>query len=65
MRVTVEVVGEATHTVELDAPTYGDLLREVGLNHHEATALVDGRPVPEDAPADAERVRVLRLIKGG
>ncbi|MFC7156470.1 ubiquitin-like small modifier protein 2 [Halomarina halobia] len=68
MRVTVEVVGEGTHAVELDEPaesTYGDLLREVGLNRHEASVLVDGRPVPEDAPVEAESVRVLRLIKGG
>ncbi|WP_254545553.1 ubiquitin-like small modifier protein SAMP2 [Halomarina pelagica] len=68
MRVTVEVVGEGTHAVELDDPTestYGDLLCEVGLNHHEASVLVDGRPVPEDAPVEAESVRVLRLIKGG
>jgi sulfur carrier protein len=29
--------------------------------------LVDGRPVPEDQPVDADRedVRILRLVKGG
>jgi sulfur carrier protein len=27
--------------------------------------MVDGSPVPEDQPVDADRVRVLRLIKGG
>jgi sulfur carrier protein len=66
MHVTVEVVGEGSHEVE-SAPdqTYGDLLGSVGLNRHEATVLVDGRPVPEDAPVDADAVRVLRLIEGG
>ena len=71
MRVTVEVVGEGAHEVELpeggDPPTYADLLRAVGLSHHEASALVDGRPVPGDAAVDGdvEAVRVLRLVKGG
>jgi len=27
--------------------------------------LVDGRPVPEDQPVDADRARVLRLVAGG
>jgi sulfur carrier protein len=67
VEVDVEVVGEGTRTVEL-APdaTYGDLLRAVGLGVHEATALVDGTPVPEDRAVDpGADVRVLRLIKGG
>ncbi len=29
------------------------------------TVLVDGTPVPEDAPCEASEVQVLRLIKGG
>lgn len=64
--VTVAVVGEEAREVSVgpDA-TYADLLNAVGLSPHEATALVDGRPVPEDAPVTADRVRVLRLIKGG
>lgn len=81
MRVTVEVVGETTREVELpdgdggghgdgdgnDPPTYADLLRAVDLSHHEASALVDGRPVPDDAPVDGDvdEVRVLRLVRGG
>lgn len=62
--VTVEVVGGDTHEVDGEA-TYGDLLVAVGLQRHEATVLVDGRPVPEDGTVEAESVRVLRLIKGG
>jgi len=62
--VTVEVVGGDTHEVE-GGETYGDLLVAVGLQRHEATVLVDGRPVPEDGTVEAESVRVLRLIKGG
>jgi sulfur carrier protein len=63
----VEVHGGECHTVTLRAPTYGDCIRAADLSPHEATALVDDRPVPEDAPvpADVDRVRVLRLIKGG
>lgn len=66
MNVTCEVVGGDTHDLDL-APdaTYGDVLRAVGLSTHEASVLVDDRPVPEDSPVDTERVRVLRLIKGG
>lgn len=66
MRVTCEVVGEPTRDLEL-APdaTYGDVLEAVDLSTQEATVLVDGSPVPEDEPVDAESVRVLRLIKGG
>jgi sulfur carrier protein len=66
MDVTVEVVGEGSRevTVAGDA-TYGDLLAAVDLGTQEAAVLVDGRPVPEDRAVDAERVRVLRLIKGG
>ena len=66
MRVTCEVVGEGTRDLELDADaTYGDVLEAVDLSAHEASVLVDGSPVPEDAPVEADAVRVLRLIKGG
>lgn len=66
MRVTCEVVGEDTRDLELDADaTYGDVLEAVGLSSHEASVLVDGSPVPEDAPVETDSVRVLRLIKGG
>lgn len=66
MELTVEVVGEQTREVELDdGATYGDVVRAVGYSTQEATVLVDGTPVPEDASVDAERVTVLRLIKGG
>ena len=66
--VEVVVVGEEARTVRLSADaTYGDVVRAVGLRTGEATALVDGTPVPEDRPLDADvgRVRVLRLIRGG
>jgi sulfur carrier protein ThiS len=64
--VRAEVVGEGTRTLALDPDaTYGDLLAALELSPHEATVLVDGTPVPEDRPVDAERVRVLRLVKGG
>ncbi|WP_458190092.1 ubiquitin-like small modifier protein SAMP2 [Haladaptatus sp. NG-WS-4] len=65
MNVTVEVVGEDTHEFDVDDETYADLLSEVGLSPHEVSVMVDGRPVPEDQPVEAEHVKVLRLIKGG
>ncbi len=65
MRVTVDVKGERTHEVDLEAPTYADLLAEVELSPHEVSVLVDGRPVPEDQPVETDHVTVLRLIKGG
>lgn len=66
MRVTCEVVGEGTSDLELAADaTYGDVLSAVELSAQEATVLVDGDPVPADAPVEAESVRVLRLIHGG
>ena len=66
MRVTVEVVGEETRDVDVgDDATYADLARAVGYSPHEVSVMVDGSPVPEDQPVAAERVRVLRLIKGG
>ena len=67
MDVTVELVGEGTYDLSLDepTPTYADLLEELELSPHEATVMVEGRPVPEDGPVEVDRVRVLRLIKGG
>jgi sulfur carrier protein len=68
VEVEAVVVGEEARTVRLSADaTYGDVVRAVGLRTGEATALVDGTPVPEDRPVDVdvERVRVLRLIRGG
>ena len=66
MRVTVEVVGEGTQAVDIDVDaTYADLARAVGYSPHEVSVLVDDSPVPADQPVDADRVRVLRLIKGG
>ncbi|ADJ13622.1 ubiquitin-like small modifier protein SAMP2 [Halalkalicoccus jeotgali] len=65
MNVSVEVVGEGTHDLTLPDPTYADLLSELDLSPHEVSVMVEGQPVPEDQPVEAERVRVLRLIKGG
>lgn len=66
MQVTVEVVGEEVHQLSIpDDGDYAALVREVGYSPHEVTVLVDGAPVPEDAPVAASRVQVLRLIKGG
>jgi len=66
MNVTVEVVGEETHEFDLpDDATYADLIREAGYHLQEASALVDGSPVPGDRVVDADEVRLLRLIKGG
>jgi sulfur carrier protein len=65
MNVTVEVVGEDIHEFDVESATYADLLSEVGLSPHEVSVMVDGRPVPEDQPVEAEHVKVLRLIKGG
>ena len=65
MDVTVEVVGEDTYRVAFEEGTYADLLRAVDLSPHEASVLVEGRPVPEDRCVEADRVQVLRLIQGG
>jgi sulfur carrier protein len=68
MRVAVELVGEETRTLEVPPDgTYADLLDPFDVTRHEVTVLVNGRPVPEDAPVseDVERVRVVRLVKGG
>ncbi|GAA0264347.1 ubiquitin-like small modifier protein SAMP2 [Halobacterium noricense] len=65
MRVTVEVVGEDTHEFDVTDETYADLLESIEVSPHEVSVMVDGTPVPEDQPVDAEHVRVLRLIRGG
>lgn len=66
MRVTVSVVGEDTHEVAVgEGDTYADLLAPFEYGPHEVSILVDGRPVPEDAPVEADSVEVLRLVKGG
>jgi sulfur carrier protein ThiS/predicted N-acetyltransferase YhbS len=64
--VRAEVVGEGTRELRLDVDaTYGDVLAALDFSPHEATVLVDDAPVPEDRRIDADRVRVLRLVKGG
>jgi sulfur carrier protein len=66
MRVTVEVVGEDEHAVDVDdGDTYADVVRAIGYSPHEVSVIVDGTPVPEDQPVEAAHVRILRLIKGG
>ncbi|WP_418280969.1 ubiquitin-like small modifier protein SAMP2 [Halorubrum sp. DTA98] len=66
MHVTVAVVGGDEHGCALDDDaTYADLIRAVGYHPQEASILVDGSPVPGDRVVDADRVTLLRLIKGG
>jgi len=66
MRVTVDVVGEGTHEVELgEDDTYVDLLEPLEYGRHEVSIVVDGQPVPEDQPVEVDHVRVLRLVQGG
>ena len=67
MSVTVELVGEGSHEIDASGKTYADLLAPFEVSKHEVSMLVDGRPVPEDQPVDAEieRVRIVRLIQGG
>jgi sulfur carrier protein len=66
MNVTVDVVGEDSHDVAVDADaTYADLVAAVDLSPHEVSVMVDGHTVPEDQPVDSDHVRVVRLIKGG
>jgi len=66
MRVTVEIVGSETHEVEVAAgDSYADLLAPTDLSPHTVSILVDGTPVPEDQPVEADHVRVVRLVKGG
>jgi sulfur carrier protein len=66
MQVTADVVGEGERDLDLPGDaTYAELLRACSFSPHEATVLVEGAPVPEDAPVEHERVEVLRLVKGG
>ena len=66
MHVTVDVVGDDTHEVEVEADaTYGDLLADLAYSQHQVSIMVDGRPVPEDQPVEVEAVRVVRLVQGG
>ncbi|MFW6437087.1 MAG: ubiquitin-like small modifier protein SAMP2 [Halococcoides sp.] len=66
MEVLVDVAGGPTHEQSVpDDATFGDLVADLDVSVHEVAILVDGRPRPADATVDAERVRVVRLIKGG
>lgn len=67
MTITVELLGEQRREVDADGGAYGDLLAPFDVSKHEVSILVDGRPVPEDAPIDdgVEEVQIVRLIKGG
>ncbi len=66
MNVTVEVVGDDERDLSLPADaTYADVIRESGYSPQEASVLVDGSPVPGDQPVEADRVKLLRLVKGG
>lgn len=65
MWVTLDVVGEDRHEFDVDDESYADLLRDVGLNPHAVAVLVDGRPVPEVAPATRGDARVIRVVSGG
>ncbi|WP_181686388.1 ubiquitin-like small modifier protein SAMP2 [Halorhabdus salina] len=66
MHVMVEVVGEDTRELDVESgATYADLLAACDVSPHEASVLVDGQPVPEDGEVSAERVEVLRVVKGG
>jgi len=66
MDVTVDVAGETPREVSLEPDaTYADLLAAVDRTPHEATVLVDGRPVPADAPVETVEATVLQLVKGG
>lgn len=67
MAVTVDLVGGETRRVDPAGDTYADLLTPFDVSRHEVSVLVDGSPVPEDAPIpdDVDEVRIVRLIKGG
>lgn len=67
MSITVELVGEGSHELDIDAERYADLLAPFDVSRHEVSMLVDGTPVPEDQPIDddVDEVQVVRLIKGG
>ena len=68
MNVQVELVGEETRSVTVgEGQTYADLLAPFDVTVNEVSVLVDGRPVPEDrhVGSDVDRVRVVRLVRGG
>lgn len=67
MSVTVELVGGKQCDVDPEGGTYADLLAPFEVSRHEVSILVEGRPVPEDAPVaeTVDRVRVVRLVRGG
>jgi len=66
MRVTIDVVGDATYEVDVDdEATYADLLEPLEYSQHQVSFMVDGRPVPEDQSVEVEEVRVVRLVQGG
>jgi sulfur carrier protein len=64
MAVTLQVPGDGEHTFDAAGETYADLLADIDLSPHEVAVLVDGRPVPEDSPADHDAT-VVRLVRGG
>jgi sulfur carrier protein len=64
MEITVDVQGGDRHEVDVEG-TYADLLDAIDLSPHEASVLVDGRPVPADEPVDTNSATVLRLVRGG
>ncbi len=68
MKVTVDVAGDETRTVEVpEGATYATLLDPLDLSVHQVSVTVDGRTVPEDQPIadDVDTVRVVRLVQGG
>ena len=68
MEVTVDVAGDETRTVEVQAgATYGDLVAPLPVSIHEVSISVDGRTFPADEAItdDVDRVRVVRLVQGG
>lgn len=65
MHVTVEVVGEETHEFDVTDETYAELLDDIDLSPQAVAVFVDGRPVPEDRPVEAETARVVKLVRGG
>ncbi|MHB9287716.1 ubiquitin-like small modifier protein SAMP2 [Halobacteriales archaeon Cl-PHB] len=68
MDVTVELVGDETREVTVpEGATYADLVEPLPVSVHQVSVLVDDRHVAEDARVDrsVDRVRVVRLVKGG
>jgi len=66
MEVTVDLAGGPTRTRSVpDDATYGDLLCDLDVSVHEVALVVDGDPRPADATVESDRVRVVRMIKGG